>query len=312
MVTLQEPATAPKGKRAARAVGRNLQAIIAFAFLGIVVGAALLLATTDIFDPFTADASLRNMPPGTESNGQIYVLGTDPLGRDILSRLVLGSQISLTVGMLSVIVSGAIGVVLGVLAGYFKGWVDDIVMRLVDLQQSVPSLLIALLVLYVAGPSVVNVVLVLAITRWMVYARLARSLVLTLRTELFIEASRSLGASHLRILAFRILPNIAGPLLVLATLELGVMLLTEASLSFLGLGIQPPDSSWGLMLAEGREYISSAWWLVTLPGLAILLTVLSTNLIADWARSRVEDSEQAAIAAVERSMFRGVRRRAAK
>jgi len=150
----------------------------------------------------------------------------------------------------------------------------------------VPSLLIALLVLYVLGPSFVNIVLVLAVTRWMVYARVARGLTLSLRDELFVEASRALGASSVRIIARHLLPNLLAPVLVLATLELAVMLLTEASLSFLGLGIQPPESSWGLMLAEGREYLTIAPWLVSVPGLAILLTTLSVNIIATWLRAR--------------------------
>jgi len=200
--------------------------------------------------------------------------------------LMLGSQISLTVGVASVLVSGLAGTIVGLLAGYYRGWFDDIVMRLVDLQMSVPSLLIALLVLYLAGPSFLNVVLVLAVTRWMVYARVSRGLMLSLREVLFVEAARALGASNLRIIVRHLLPNLLAPILVLATLELAVMMLTEASLSFLGLGIQPPESSWGLMLAEGREYLTSAPWLVAVPGLAILFTTLSVNIIATWLRSR--------------------------
>jgi len=188
------------------------------------------------------------------------------------------------VGVASVLVSGALGVTLGLIAGYYRGWIDTLVMRLVDIQMSVPSLLIALLVLYILGPSFLNVVFVLAITRWMVYARVARGLVLSLRESLFVEAARSLGASDLRIIWKHLLPNVSAPLLVLGTLEFAVMLLTEASLSFLGLGIQAPDSSWGLMLAEGRTYLTSAWWLVTMPGFAILLTTLSVNIIATWMR----------------------------
>jgi len=157
-------------------------------------------------------------------------------------------------------------------------------MRFVDFQMSMPSLLIALLVLYVLGSGMQNVVLVLAITRWMVYARVTRGMMLTLREELFVEASEALGASPWRTIFRHMLPNLLAPLLVLATVELGIMLLTEASLSFLGLGIQPPDSSWGLMLSQGREYLVSAWWLVAMPGFAILITTLSINLIATWLR----------------------------
>jgi peptide/nickel transport system permease protein len=257
-------------------------------FLLLVVIGAALVSWIAPHDPYQGDIILRNQPPMTSAadGGFPHVFGTDPLGRDVLSRILLGGQISLSVGIVSVIVSGTFGVLLGLFAGYFRGWLDDLVMRLVDLQMSVPSLLIALLVLYVLGPSFTNVVLVLAITRWMIYARVTRGLMLSLREQLFVEAARSLGASHLRTIFRHMLPNIAGPLLVLATLELAVMLLTEASLSFLGLGIQAPDSSWGLMLAEGREYVTTAWWLVTMPGLAILLTTLSINLLATWLRAR--------------------------
>jgi peptide/nickel transport system permease protein len=178
-------------------------------------------------------------------------------------------------------------------------------MRLVDLQMSVPSLLIALLVLYVLGPSLTNVIFVLAITRWMVYARITRGLMLSLRSELFVEAAMSMGAGHGRTIFRHMVPNLAGPILVLATLEMAVMLLTEASLSFLGLGIQPPQSSWGLMLAQGREYLTTAWWLVTFPGLAILFTTLSINLVATWLRARSSDQPmESAGAAIEPPLSR--------
>lgn len=274
--------------RPLRALWRDKVVTAAVVFLLVAVIGAALVSWIAPHDPFAGDIGMRNRPPMTPDaeGGLPHVLGTDPLGRDVLSRILLGGQVSLSVGVVSVVVSGTFGVLLGLFAGYFRGRLDDLIMRLVDLQMSVPSLLIALLVLYVLGPSFTNVVLVLAITRWMVYTRVTRGLMLSLREELFVEAARSLGASHIRTIFRHMLPNIAGPVLVLATLELAVMLLTEASLSFLGLGIQAPDSSWGLMLAEGREYITTAWWLVTMPGLAILLTTLSINLLATWLRAR--------------------------
>jgi peptide/nickel transport system permease protein len=275
-------------RKVARFAWRQKMVTLSIIVLLAVAVSALFVHLIAPFDPYAQNISLRNLPPLTPDpdSGGTHLLGTDPLGRDVLSRLMLGSQISMSVGIASVIVSGAFGTVVGILAGYFRGWFDDLTMRLVDLQMSVPSLLIALLVLYVLGPSFVNIVLVLAVTRWMVYARVARGLTLSLRDELFVEAARSLGASNIRILARHLLPNLIAPILVLATLELAVMLLTEASLSFLGLGIQPPESSWGLMLAEGREYLTIAPWLVAVPGLAILLTTLSVNIIATWFRSR--------------------------
>lgn len=274
-------------RKAALFAWRQKMVTLSIIALLVVAVSALFVHLIAPFDPYFQDIALRNQPPMTpDPAGGVHLLGTDPLGRDVLSRLMLGSQISMSVGIASVVVSGVFGTVVGILGGYYRGWFDDVIMRLVDLQMSVPSLLIALLVLYVLGPSFLNIVLVLAVTRWMVYARVARGLTLSLRDELFIEASRSLGASNLRILARHLLPNLLGPVLVLATLELAVMLLTEASLSFLGLGIQPPESSWGLMLAEGREYLTTAPWLVAVPGLAILITTLSVNILATWFRAR--------------------------
>jgi peptide/nickel transport system permease protein len=274
-----------------RFVWENKIVSLSFLILGSFLLGALFLDFLAPYDPYLIEMSMRNQPPGIASvDGQgIHVLGTDPLGRDVFSRIMLGSQVSMSVGVASVLVSGALGTTLGLIAGYYRGWIDTFVMRLVDIQMSVPSLLIALLVLYILGPSFLNVVLVLAITRWMVYARVARGLVLSLRETLFVEAARSLGASDIRIIWKHLLPNISAPILVLATLEFAVMLLTEASLSFLGLGIQAPDSSWGLMLAEGRTYLTSAWWLVAMPGLAILLATLSVNIIATWLRQKTLD-----------------------
>jgi peptide/nickel transport system permease protein len=273
-------------------IWKNKLVSLSMLTLVVVVVCAVFAELITPFDPFLIDVAMRNQPPLSPSGdgAGVHLLGTDPLGRDVLSRIMLGSRVSMSVGVASVIVSGILGTTLGLIAGYYRGWFDDLVMRLVDLQMSVPSLLIALLVLYILGPSFLNIVLVLAITRWMVYARVARGLMLSLREELFVEASKSLGASDARVILRHLLPNLAAPLLVLATLELAVMLLTEASLSFLGLGIQPPDSSWGLMLAEGREYLTSAWWLVATPGLAILFTTLSVNILATWARARTAHS----------------------
>ncbi|MBA3416715.1 MAG: ABC transporter permease [Chloroflexia bacterium] len=272
----------------AGALARDKVTLVAFLFLIVLLLAAVFAPFVAPFDPEEQSLMLRNQPPLTEAEdgGAIsHLLGTDQLGRDLLSRLIYGARISLAVGFASVFFSGTIGVVLGLVAGYYRGVVDDVIMRLVDTQMGFPSLLMALVVLYVIGAGVWNVVLVLAITRWMVYARVTRSLVLSNRENVYVEAARALGSSDRRILFLHILPNLLSPLLILATLEVGTMILTEASLSFLGLGIQPPQSSWGLMLAQGRGYITTAWWLVTFAGLTILFTVLSLNLLATWARA---------------------------
>jgi len=276
-----------RGRAVLRFVWHHKLVSLSFLVLAVAVLSALLVTWISPFDPYSQDLGMRNQPPMTPNpEGGVHLLGTDPLGRDELARVMLGGRVSLTVALASVLVSGILGTTVGLVAGYYRNWFDDVVGRLVDLQMSVPSLLIALLVLYVLGPSFLNVVLVLAVTRWMVYARVSRGLMLSMREELFVEAARGLGASSPRIILRHMLPNLLGPLLVLATLELAVMMLTEASLSFLGLGIQPPESSWGLMLAEGREYLTISPWLVAVPGLAILLTTLSVNIIATWLRSR--------------------------
>jgi peptide/nickel transport system permease protein len=269
-----------------RALLHDKLALISAIFIILLVLSAIFAPIVAPHDPEKGGLSTRNDPPMTESaDGPPYLLGTDALGRDQLSRLLFGARVSLAVGFASVLISGTIGVLLGLLAGYYRGIVDDIIMRFVDLQMGFPSLLMALLVLYVLGAGMWKIIFVLAVTRWMVYARITRSLVLSYREALFVESARSMGCSDRRVLFLHIFPNLLSPLLVLATLEFATMILTEASLSFLGLGIQPPQSSWGLMLAQGRGYVTSAWWLVTFPGLFILLTALSLNLLATWVRA---------------------------
>jgi peptide/nickel transport system permease protein len=262
----------------------------------------IALAATAIFAPWVApfppneqSLFMRNMPPMTmpEDGGPIpHFLGTDQLGRDELSRLIYGGRVSLAVGLVSVIVSGTIGTILGLLAGFYRGPVDDVIMRLVDIQMGFPSLLLALFVLYVIGGGVLNVIFVLAITRWMVYARVTRGLVLSYRENVFVEAAKATGCNDRRIIFRHLAPNLISPIIVLATLEVAYIILTEAALSFLGLGIQPPQSSWGLMLSQGREYVTTAWWLVTFPGLCILFTALALNLLATWSRTVTDPAQR--------------------
>jgi peptide/nickel transport system permease protein len=271
-----------------RALVHDKLALVAAVFLILLVLSAVFAPWVAPFDPDQQSLFMRNMPPMTmpEEGGSIpHILGTDQLGRDELSRLIFGGRISLAVGLASVLISGSIGTLLGLLAGVYRGHVDDAIMRLVDIQMGFPSLLLALFVLYVIGGGVWNVILILAVTRWMVYARVTRGLVLSYRENVFVEAAKATGATDRRIILRHLLPNLASPIVVLATLEVAYVILTEAALSFLGLGIQPPMSSWGLMLSQGRSYITTAWWLVTFPGLAILLTALSLNLLATWTRT---------------------------
>jgi len=274
---------------------RDKLATVAVLFLIVLASSAIFAPLVAPFDPNDQSLLMRNKPPMTmpEEGGSVpHLMGTDALGRDELSRLIFGGRVSLAVGLISVIVSGTVGTILGLLAGFYRGHVDDAVMRLVDIQMGFPSLLLALFVLYVIGGGVLNVIFVLAITRWMVYARVTRGLVLSYRENVFVEAARAIGCTDRSIIGRHLLPNLLSPIVVLATLEVAYMILTEAALSFLGLGIQPPESSWGLMLSQGRKYVTTAWWLVTFPGLAILLTALSLNLVATWARSVTDPAQR--------------------
>jgi peptide/nickel transport system permease protein len=252
----------------------------------VLVTVALSAPFLGLPDPIRSDLRARMLAPtwdGLFSPGA-HPLGTDQVGRDILSRIVYGSRITLVVAASAVVLGGVIGVFLGIVAGYVGGITDRVLMRLVDIQLAIPLMLLALLVVAALGPSLTNLVLVLAVTSWIRYARIIRGQVLTLRDREFVLSARAVGASRLRIMLRHILPNVMTPALVVATLELARVIIMDAALSFLGLGVQPPTASWGRMLAEGRVYISSSWWIVTFPGLAIVLTVLSVNLFGDWLR----------------------------
>lgn len=269
-----------------RALLRSRTGLLGAVLLTLFIGAAILAPLLGLPDPVRSDLRGRFAPPtwtGLFSPGA-HPLGADQLGRDILSRIIHGSQITLSVATCAVVLGGIVGVFLGIVAGYFGGVVDRILMRLVDIQLAIPLMLLALLVVAALGPNLTNLVIVLAVTSWIRYARIIRGQVLALRSREFVQSARAIGASTWRIMLRHILPNVLTPALVVATLELARVIIMDAALSFLGLGVQPPDASWGRMLAEGRVYISTAWWIVTFPGLAILLTVLSVNLLGDWLR----------------------------
>lgn len=275
-----------------RALLRDPVTFVAATFLALILISAVGAELIAPFDPLEQDLKLRNQPPLSRAldendlpSGFPFILGTDPLGRDILSRIIFGARVSLTVGLSSALVSGFIGTLLGIIAGYYRGAVDDLIMRLVDIQMSIPVFLLALLVLFALGSGFLNLVVVLAIVRWMAYTRLARGLTLALRNSPFIDAAIAIGSPNTRILFRHIVPNVASPLVILGTLEIATLILSEAGLSFLGFGIQLPQPSWGLMIAGGRQYITSAWWIVTFPGLIIFMTTLSLNLLAASLRS---------------------------
>lgn len=256
--------------------------------LGLCAGTALLLVlTTIVLLPVSSaiDLTQRLAPPSAT-----HWLGADPLGRDLLARLVEGGRVTLVLALASVGVSALLGSAVGLIAGYSGGWTDRILMRLTDLQLALPTLVLALLILAALGPGLTNLILILALTGWTRFARVVRGEARTLRTREFVLAAQSIGAGPWRIMTRHLAPNLAAPILVLATLEIARVILVEAALSYLGLGVQPPAASWGRVLAEGEDYIGTAWWLVTFPGLLIFAAVLGVNLVGDALRRRLAPS----------------------
>lgn len=235
-------------------------------------------------DPQAQDLIARLQPPLTEG----YLLGTDALGRDVLSRLIHGTRISLVVGFAAVLLSAVIGVVIGLISGYLRGWVDTVFMRIVDAWLAFPFLLLAIAIVAVLGRGLNNIIIALVITGWVLYARLVRGETLSLREREFVLSARGLGTNPISIMFKHILPNCMAPILVVATLEIGIVIVTEASLSFLGLGVASAEPSWGAMLADGRAYLTRAWWLATIPGLAIFAVVLAVNVIGDALRDALD------------------------
>jgi peptide/nickel transport system permease protein len=256
-------------------------AVIGAVFLIGLVTVALAADVVSPYEPFATSIYERHTVPFAVVS---HPLGTNFLGQDEFRLLLVAAKTSLAVGFLTAALAGIFGTTVGILAGYNRSWVDQLVMRLVDLQMAFPSLMLALFVLTVVGPGFTNLVAVLAISRWPVFARVARSVTLSLREREFVEAAVCLGCGPGRIMRRHIFPNLAYGQLTLGVLEVARAMLTEGGLSFLGVGIKSPDVSWGLMLAEGRGYIESAWWEVTFPGLALLLTALSLNFVANWVR----------------------------
>lgn len=227
---------------------------------------------------------LRNTPPLSLDHGVLYLLGGDALGRPILPRLLIGARTTLSVAVTVVLSSMAIGAVLGLLAGYFRGFFGNAILRAADVIMSFPSLLLAVIVLYVLEPRVANVVIVIAITRIPVYIRVVRAEVLEIRERLFVEGARAIGASSIRIMMVHIAPMVAPTVFTLAALDFSFVMLAESALSFLGIGVQPPGVTWGLMVADGRDYLATAWWLAFWPGLAIMVTAVAANLLCNWVR----------------------------
>ncbi|MBI3128187.1 MAG: ABC transporter permease [Candidatus Tectomicrobia bacterium] len=269
----------------ARSLRRYKTAFLGLIFLGVLLLMALTAPLIAPHDPHKIDVAKRLWPAYWTPGGiRAHPLGTDSLGRDILSRLIYGARVSIMVGVVSVAISGVVGITLGLVAGFFGGKLDDFIMGLAEIQLAFPFILLAITVMAVVGPGLFNVITVLGISRWVAYGRVVRGQVLTVREKEFVEAARALGYPLHRVLFFQILPNITSPLIVIATFAVAGNIISESSLSFLGLGVPTSTVTWGSMLAEGREYLRVAWWLAAFPGLAIMLTVLSINLIGDWLR----------------------------
>ena len=275
-----------------RRSGPNALVGLALGVLTAIVALALLAPWIAPGDPLAQSLARALAPPGAALEGPRTLLGTDQLGRDLLSRLLYGGRISLLVVTVTVAASVVLGGALGVWSGYFRGSVDVVVMTLGDVQLSFPSVLLAIAIVAALGPGLANTVVVLIVTSWVSYTRIVRSEVLSLRERESTLAARALGATDPRIVARHIVPQVLAPMLILATLDLGRIVILEAALSFLGLGVPQPAPSWGNLLADGREFLTTAWWLALFPGLAITALVWSTNVTGDWLRDRLDPQLQ--------------------
>ena len=241
-------------------------------------------------NPEIGSLAARFKPPFWQSGGSAqYLLGTDQLGRDVLSRLIFGARVSMVVGIMAVVVAGVIGTALGILSGYLRGWVDQVVMRITDTWLALPALTFAIFLAAIVGPSMWNIVIILGVTYWTRYARVIRGEVLSLREREFVHLAIVAGCSKWTIMARHILPNVINSAIVLGSLMLGVVIITEATLSFLGVGVPPPQPAWGLMLSDGKQGLMVGyWWLTVFPGCCIMLMVLSANLLGDWLRVKLD------------------------
>ena len=259
----------------------------------ILVALAFLAVFADVIAPGDPEIGVlgeRFRPPAWQTGGsERHLLGTDHLGRDVLSRLIFGARVSMVVGLTAVLVAGAVGTALGILSGFLGGWVDQVIMRVTDTWLALPALTFAIFLAAVVGPSEMNIVIILAAVYWTRYARVIRGEVLSLRERDFVRLAIVAGCSKWTIMRRHILPNVLNSTIVLGTLMLGVVIVTEAALSFLGVGVPPPKPAWGLMLADGKKGLMAGyWWLTVLPGSCIMLMVLSANLLGDWLRVKLD------------------------
>lgn len=281
------PVLLPRGVRLRHHIGGVVGAVV----LLVVIVCAVFAPVIAPHDPFAQSLADVGKPPVWLDGGSWnHVLGTDQLGRDLFSRIIYGARISMIVGLGTVVLQTVIGVLAGLYAGYYGGWLDSLLMRFADVWLSIPFLVLALAVMAVLGAGLTNTVLVLGLTGWVTYARVVRGEVLSIKQREFVLAAESLGERPTRAMFTHVLPNVTGSIIVVATLQVSHMIIIEASLSFLGLGVQPPQPSWGSMIAQGRDYLYNQWWLASMPGLALLVTTLGINLIGDSLRDVLDPS----------------------
>ena len=266
---------------------------VGFVTLLLVILASVFAGQLSPYDPAKQNLLDKLMPPAwCEGGSASHLLGTDSLGRDVLTRCLYGARISLVVGVCSVAVAGVIGTVLGLLSGYYGGWIDSLIMRIADAFHAIPRILLAMVVLFVMGPSVFTLIMVIGVTNWVTYARMIRSEVLTIKEKEYIKASRTIGVTDREIILRHVLPNVAAQFIVVSTISVASSIIIEATMSFLGLGIQPPTVSWGVMLADGRNYLATNWWVCTVPGVAITVTVMGIMFLGNWLRDVLDPKNQ--------------------
>lgn len=287
--SLTAESTVMGGGRLARPRRVSLRVWVAGTVLALFVIAGALGPTLMNFDGLMTMTDSRLLPPGSvRSDGHLALLGTDQVGRDVLSQVLQGARVSLLVGLLTLVIAGAVGTTIGIVAGYFGGGIDSVFMRLADIQLAFPSILLAILIAAVLGPSITNIIITLAIARWVTFARVARSAALTVKNREYVQAGRLLGVSNLRILAHYVLPAAVSSLVVVATVEFGLVIIAEASLSFLGLGTTDAMPSWGLIIANGRDHLDSAWWISTMPGVALAIVMVAIGVLGDQLRDHLD------------------------
>lgn len=263
---------------------KNWLAVLAVAILLATLIMALGAQWISPYDPTSGNLTDRLLRPLIKG----HLLGTDPLGRDLLSRIIYGSRISIAVSVTAVLIAGSFGTLVGLLSGFYGGWTDRVIMRFVDMQLSFPFVVLALTIAAVLGPSLRNIIITLAISNWVIYARLVRGEVLGIKEQQYVQAAYTVGLPNWRIIGIHIFPNVVAPVIVLASLEVGRMIIAESAISFLGFGVQPPTAAWGNMLSEGRDYMTTAWWLTVFPGLAIVMTTLAVNIVGDRLRDKLD------------------------